>query len=518
VEAPSALDLLFVDLPFDSYELGQRFKSAWSHKRFLCPHELHLGFRYMVSTLRAAGHTADILFPQEEGPVRTAADLVRAVAETRPLVLGLTSYEGSLRESLRFVKRLRARGVSSLVCLGGHLATFSYAEILRDFHDLVDVIVLGDGERAIVEILEAVKHGQGFDGIPGLARFDGGRVVTTATRPIEQDIDRLPFPVLAEPALHNARRRPLFLTTSRGCYGRCSFCRSSHFGEGWRARGPMNVVDEIEAACARGVTTFEMVDDNFLGPGRMGKRRAVAMATEIQRRGIAIRFHASCRVNDVEEATMRLLKDAGLVSVSLGVESGVQRLLDAFNKGTTVQQNVAALHLLDRLEIPALAYIIFFDPYTTLVEAKENVAFLRSIRQLDHVRFEDVVFRRLIPISGTDLFERIRADGLLRGDYLSGHRFVFVESRVGLLADFMELFDIRFERLLRDARFGRIEGLRGFKEKLQLDVADKAIDLLASSRCKRSEAFRRLNELLVAEMRGLFGTSPRGAEDAVPAR
>jgi hypothetical protein len=68
--APSALDVLFVDLPFDSYELGQRFKSAWSHRRFLCPHELHLGFRYMVSTLRAEGHTADILFPQEEGPLR----------------------------------------------------------------------------------------------------------------------------------------------------------------------------------------------------------------------------------------------------------------------------------------------------------------------------------------------------------------------------------------------------------------------------------------------------------------
>jgi radical SAM superfamily enzyme YgiQ (UPF0313 family) len=406
--------------------------------------------------------------------------------------------------------------VSSLVCLGGHLATFSYAEILRDFHDLVDVIVLGDGERAIVEVLEAVKHGQGFDHVPGLARFDGERVVTTAARPIERDIDRLPFAVLAEAAPVCTRRRPLFLTTSRGCYGRCSFCRSSHFGEGWRPRDPMNVVDEIEAACARGVTTFEMVDDNFLGPGRMGKRRAAAIAAEIQRRGLAIRFHASCRVNDVEEATMRVLKDAGLVSVSLGVESGVQRLLDAFNKGTTVEQNVTALHLLDRLEIPALAYIIFFDPYTTLAEARENVAFLRRIRQLDHVRFEDVVFRRLIPISGTELFARIRADGLLRGNCLTGHRFVFTDRRVGLLADFMELFDLRFERILQDGRFRRIEGLRGFKEKLQLDVADRAIDLLASSRCSRTEASRRLDELLGAEMRGLFGTSPKGAEAPSP--
>ena len=437
--------------------------------------------------------------------------------ESDPLVLGLTSYEGSLPEALRFVRRLRARDAPSLVCLGGHLATFSYAEILRDFHDLVDVIVLGEGERAIVELVGAVKRGQAIDQVPGLALFDGERVLTTARRPIEPDIDRLPFPVLPD-ALPQGPRRPLFLTTSRGCYGRCSFCRSSHFGEGWRARDPVNVVDEIEAACRRGVTTFEMVDDNFLGPGRVGRRRAVAVATEIRRRGLAIRFHASCRVNDVDEATMRSLKDAGLVSVSLGVESGVQRLLDGFHKGTTVEQNVAALQLLDRLEIPALAYIIFFDPYTTLAEAKENVAFLRRIRRLDHVRFEDVVFRRLIPISGTDLFERIRADGLLRGDCLAGHRFVFKEPRVGRLADFMELLEIRFERLLQDPRFRRIEGMRRFKESLQLDVAEKAIDLLASSRCRRSEASRRLDELVSAEMRGLFGARPKVTEAPVPVR
>jgi 5-methoxy-6-methylbenzimidazole methyltransferase len=502
------LDVLFVDLPFNTYELGRRFKAAWSYKQFLSPYELHLGFRYMVSSLRAAGHSANIVFPAEENRVTTKADLVRAIAEIRPLVLGFTSYEGSLREALQFIRRVRASGVSSLVCLGGHLATFSYEEVLRDHHDLIDLIVLGDGEQAIVDIVSAIKERQGFGHIPGLAYFEEGRLVTTPRRPIETNIDRLPFPLLPEMDGQAGQDIPLFVTTSRGCYAHCSFCRSSHFGERWRARDPYNVVDEIEAAYARGITTFEMVDDNFLGPGAAGKRRAAAIAAEIRRRGLKISYHISCRVNDVDEPTMRVLKESGLFSVSLGVESGVQRILNTFNKKTTVDQNVAALQVLQGLGIPTLAYIIFFDPYMTLAEVQENVQFLKALRGLDNVRFEAILFRKLIPISGTDLFERIRNDGLLRGNYLSGHHFVFQDRRVSLLADFMEEVDLRFEAALQNEQLRAVGGLYSVKHRLQFRLAEKAIELLASGRFRKAERLRRLQELLVTELHQTFGYSP----------
>ena len=506
------LDVLFVDLPFNTYELGHRFKEAWSYKQFLSPYELHLGFRYMCGALRANRFGADIIFPSESNGLTTRDDLARAIEEIRPRILGFTSYEGSLGESIAFIRDLRASGVDAVICMGGHLATFSYQEILRDFHDFIDVIVLGDGEQAIVELAAAVANGTPFRDIRGLALFEDGGVVRTAPRPILTDIDSLPFPILAEGEAWSSAKVPLFLTTSRGCYGHCSFCRSSHFGERWRARDPKNVVDEIEAAYARGVRTFEMVDDNFLGPGAAGKRRAVAIADELLRRHLDIRFHASCRVNDVDEPTMRTLREAGLISVSLGVESGVPRMLATFNKNVTVAQNLAALELLERLDIPTLAYMIFFDPWSTLAEARENVAFIRRIRALKTVRFELILFRKLIPISGTDVFARIREAGLLRGDYLKGHRFEFVDERVALLAEFLETIDLRFESALQDERFRAVDGMYALKESLQLDLAEKAIAWFDSARRVPRTARARLDGLLADELRRRFGLMPGRAE------
>ncbi len=501
----SPLDLLFVDIPFDTYEYGRRFRAARSYKKLLSPHELHLGFRYMVSALRSQGYAAEIIFPAKENGFTSQADILQAISRIQPLILGFSSYEGSLRESLNFIKKVKAKGSKSLVCFGGHLATFSYQELLRDFHDLVDVVVLGEGEHTIVDLVKAIKTKKSFRQIPGIAYYDGSKTVTTTKRPVEQNINLLPFPLIEITEKWKNSSIPLFVTTSRGCYGQCSFCRTSHFGEKWRARDPKNIVDEIEHAYRQDVSIFELVDDNFMGPGSLGQTRARAVAAEIKRRGLKIRYHISCRVNDVEECTMQSLKDSGLISVSLGIESGVQRILDTFNKNITVSQSITALQILQRLQIPTRVYIIFFDPYMTLAEAKENLHFLQYIRSFDNVRFENIIFRKLIPVSGTAIFEKLLADGMLRGNYLTGHYFVFKDSGVALLSNFMETIDSRCEKLFLKDEFKKIDGLyESFKTVFEFAVMEKAIELLEADRWKKSEAQIQLDNLLSKELRALF--------------
>lgn len=509
------IDILFVDLPFETYEFGRRFKPNKSYERMLNPYELHLGFRYMVSFLQKHGYTADILFPGKDKVITSNNDLLRAIMEIRPAVLGFGSYEGSLKETLMFIKRIRAKGVKSLICLGGHLATFSYNEILRDHHDLIDVVVIGEGEHTVVELIDRVKKDQEISGIAGIAYYDGDRVVTSDKRPVEPDINRFPFPFLEITDAWKNTTEPLFLTTSRGCYGTCSFCRSSHLGERWRARDPKNVVDEIEHAYKQGISLFEMVDDNFLGPGSVGEKRATTIAKEIQNRGLQINYHISCRVNDVNEPTIRALMDSGLISVSLGVESGVQRILDSFDKNITVDQSIAALQLLNRLEIPVKAYIIFFEPYMTLAEAKENLEFLKLIKGIGNVHFESIIFRKLIPVSGTEIFERLRRDKMLKGNYLTGHYFVFKDPKVSILSDFLETIDLQFEKVFRDPEFQQIDGLyQSFKTHFEFLVAEKAIAYLESCILNRKEARKELRNLLSTELRETFGSSISKSETA----
>lgn len=490
-DAEDQVDVVFVDLPLTTFELGRRFKEAWAPKRFVRPHELHLGFRYMVAALERAGYRAHILFPSP-GRLGSPEALLDEAARLRPRLVGFTTYEGSLAETLGFAERLRSRLPDTLICLGGHLATFSFQEILRDFPDLVDVIVLGEGEQTIVDIATCLRSGQSGHDVPGTVHVCAGKVVRAPVRPALRDLDALAFPVIVHGDDRGdrgdssggdsggGREVPLFVTTSRGCYAHCTFCRAAHFGQRWRPRDPVAVVDELERAYADGVRTFELVDDNFLGPGRRGRTRATAFAREVLRRGLDIRFHASCRVNDVDEETMRLLQQAGLFSLSLGVESGIPRQLQTFDKSVTAEQNEAVLRLLDGLGIPTLAYIIFFDPYLTLAEIGTNLQFLQRISALDHVRFEEIVFRRLIPVSGTPLFDRIARDGLLDGTYISGHSFRFREPRVAILADFLEAVDLRIERAFQTEEFRRIPGLYpSLKERVELDLASRCLTVLA---------------------------------------
>jgi radical SAM superfamily enzyme YgiQ (UPF0313 family) len=485
--------------------MGALYKAALNAKVYLSPHELHLGFRYMVATLRSQGFRADILYQDGRPGTATEDDLLQIIMKTKPRILGFGSYEGSLGETLQFVRRVRATGSRSLICLGGHLATFSCEDILHSFHDLIDVVVLGEGEHTIVELAQAVNRNQPVQAIPGIAYYDDGQIVRTQPRRVERDLNCFPFPAVPARNDLSDKEAPLFVITSRGCYGRCSFCRTSQLGDSWRPRDPKNVVDEFEHAYSLGVNVFEIVDDNFIGPGKQGKARATAIAGELGRRNLPIRFHASCRVNDVDEYTMLALKGSGLISVSLGVESGLQRVLDFFNKHTSVAQNLAAVEILDRLNIGVTVYFIFFDPYMTLAEAHDNIAFLRSLNSYPQVRFERVIFRKLIPVSGTAIFDRLRSDRLLRGNPFDGHYFDFKDWRVALLSEFMESVDLRGESILCQQPFHDLKGLyRWFKTSFEFGLAELAVDLLARTRSNETEARSELEHLLSRSLRSAF--------------
>jgi len=144
------------------------------------------------------------------------------------------------------------------------------------------------------------------------------------------------------------------------------------------------VVDELEILARDfNVSRFDFQDDNFVGPGERGRRRAMAIAEQICRRGIDLKFRIMCSADAVTHDVVSRLMDAGLYSVFVGIESGSQTRLTAYRKGT-VEQNIRALDVLDRLGILAKSEIgfIMFDPSGSLEEIEENLAFLR-----EHVRF-----------------------------------------------------------------------------------------------------------------------------------
>ena len=280
-------------------------------------------------------------------------------------------------------------------CIGGQHVTYCAEEVLTTAPQ-IDFVVRGEGEQTLIELLDSIRTGSKLTAVSGLSfRSKSGLIMRNPERRAVADLDTLPFPardVLKR--LVAAGRRPLLtMTSSRGCFGRCTFCNAQSFfrqgaGKAWRGRSAQLVVDELEellTAHPDGATepVVHFYDDEFIGPGSVGRNRAREIAEEIMRRRIKTKFYIFTRADNLVYdggELLRLLKDAGLVRVFVGIESGIETELRLFRKGTTTEQNVSALRLLREVGVsmPASGFIMF-HPYSSFETLRHNALFLREI-------------------------------------------------------------------------------------------------------------------------------------------
>lgn len=406
-----------------------------------------LGYRYLVAALRDAGFSAGIVYPRRAGraPGRSVADtLVADVLAAHPAVVGLTTYDPQLSATLAFVRRLRQAGLRAHVTLGGMCASAIPAAILDACRD-IDSVVVGEGEQAIVELTEFIFRGGGSVPAGVWARNDRD-VVVGIPRPFMVSLEDLPTPSLddlctlgADSPLHNvAGCAPVI--ASRGCYGRCTFCCVQRFyratpGRPWRGCSPARVADEV--ATVTRLTRFErvtFVDENFMGPGRSGRRHAIEVAEQIRDRAPGIQFNFACRPNDVDRETFRILKRAGLAGVTLGIESMWPDTLNLFGKHTTPAINQSALNVLGELMLNVEITFIFFQPFSTLDEIRTNLAFVEQVARSPRVYFSNGhPFTSFIPLAGTGLTSRFAKLGLVHQE-LAGGTADYVDPRAALVA------------------------------------------------------------------------------------
>ena len=385
----------------------------------------HVGIGYLASVLRQDGRTVRLLdTPMHDwGIDQTLEHLLPTSAR----IVGLSVLQAQAEGAAGIVKGLRASGFDGLIVLGGQFPTFCYDRLLPDFPD-IDAIVRGEGEIPFRRLVTNHLAGNSWHDVPGVCFLRDGEIVCNPTPPLIEDLDGLPFP--ARDTLPAVREigAMVSVSTSRGCPSNCTFCSTPNFyrlskGKVWRPRSPESVLEEVKLLLTdHDVRQFIFVDDNFIGPGDLGKQRARRIAELMIEADLNVEFFLSCRVTDVEEDLFALLKRAGLTTVGLGVEAGTQRQLDTYNKGATVEDNKRAIATLRKLGLyPGIGFIMA-DPYLTAEELLENMRFLSDVG----VKLSELTFPlgELWLFDGTAIIERLRQEGRLRGDYLKGYTFV----------------------------------------------------------------------------------------------
>jgi len=375
-----------------------------------------LGLGYLAAVLRQHGFEVEIL-----DCVLLDWDHHRAMEEISKrdfAILGFAVFAVAMEEAANLASPLRERGCVAHITMGGHFPSFRAREILEEFPQFNSVVKF-EGEYALLELAQAIKKEEDWSGIHGLILRDGNSVRVNPIREPIVDLDDLPFP--ARDMLPHALRwaRDAYICTSRGCWAKCTYCSISPFSRKagappWRARSPKNVVDEFEYL----LRTFDppaigVVDADFIGPGRMGRRRAFAIADEILKRKLDFRFSIYTRVDEVEYELFEKLKAAGMTTVYLGIESGVQAALDRWRKHTTVEQNYRALEICKQLGIHVEAGFMLYDPYTTINEIRQNLRFLDETRVFDLPN----LLARMEVRAGMPMEEQLRREEKLKGSY-----------------------------------------------------------------------------------------------------
>lgn len=361
-----------------------------------------LGISYIAASLQEAGHDVtliDCTF-SDRGAVLSQALAVRAE------VVGIYCMVTLLDDSLWFARQLRAQ--TRLLVVGGPLPTCDPVPFLEHF----DLVVRGEGEQTILDLLDAYR--QGFDpgAVPGIVYRKKTRepneaeVIFTQERPFTKDLDRIPFPAREllpnEQYIQHARKKYGYSITTvmstRGCPFRCEFCSNVVFGGSYRERSPENVVDEIEEALRLGYDRISFADDVFT----MKTDRVVSICAEILRRGLQFKWECLGRVDSLDTPTALKMKQAGCTRIYFGIESANQDILQLMNKRITPAQAQCAVEIAHGADLEVGAFFILFYPGDTDATVLQTLHFATSL-PLDYLGLS-----MPYPLPGTALFERVQ--------------------------------------------------------------------------------------------------------------
>lgn len=390
----------------------------------------NLGLGYLAATLRCQGHEVTLIDGTLER-LTPRALRERLTGQVYDWAGISVLFQESIGQAALVAAAIKAALPRTRVVAGGQPATFLYRELLLRYPAL-DGIILGEGEDIVGSL-----GGDWDAALPGLACRRRGEVVAGGRPPLVEPLDRLVFPARDLLPLASAQNATAQISRSRGCWGSCSFCSLRAFygqapGPLWRCRSAENVVAEIEMLRSRhGIRAINFVDDNFLGVGERGREQALLLADALIAAGTGTSFSLTCRADGVEMDLFSRLKQAGLTRVFLGIESGVQAVLDRFGKHATVEQNLRALEVLKKLDIEPVVGYIMFDPDSTLEEFHASLAFLeRAFGSWAQVRrYVSLPLNVLEIYSGTPIAFQLEREGRLRGDLL-GYTYHIPDARV----------------------------------------------------------------------------------------
>jgi radical SAM superfamily enzyme YgiQ (UPF0313 family) len=315
-------------------------------------------------------------------------------------LFGLSCWTANRRGVALVAKAVKRLHPQAHVVVGGPHATPLAREMLA-YHAEIDTIAIGESELTFLDLVDRLARGEPTQGIPGTAWRGGDGIEIGPERPALDDLDSLASP-------HDYFDTHIVMT-SRGCPWRCTFCGAeASWGRGYRAQSVDYVLDALEKALARlPVKMIQIKDDTFT----TNRKRVIALCRGIRERGLKFVWSCDTRVDVLGDELLREMRLAGCERLSLGVESGSQKILDAIDKKITVDEILASTAIAKKYGIKVRYYMMVGNRGETRATFDETLAFLERAQPHQYI------FSALSVYPGTRDYDLAVEAGWLDGDF-----------------------------------------------------------------------------------------------------
>lgn len=368
-------------------------------------HSPPIGLMYLASYLEREFPGIELELMDMKISAGGAAGVARRAAGFKPDIVGLGAMTVHAPELIATAEAVREKLPGALMIAGGPHAT-CFAGKLLSATTAFDAAVLGEGERALCNIVRAYENGGDIDSINAVATR---KHLDYSERDIIENLDDLPFPAWEKIDITEyfkypsftilGRRRYMALFTSRACPFHCIYCHNI-FGNRFRPRSPESVIAEIKTLIEKyGIRDFDILDDVF----NLNRQRAADICRMIIDEGldIEIAFPNGLRSDLLDEEMISLLRRAGTTYISFAIETASPRLQKMIRKNLKLDRAENAIRIANRMGILCNGFFMLGFPTETEEEIRMTIDFaVRSRLDVAH-------FLKVTPFEGTQLYDLV---------------------------------------------------------------------------------------------------------------
>lgn len=407
-----------------------------------------IGLLSIAAYLEQQGHQVaihDCLGPGAVSGIQANANVILG---HHPDIVGFSTTTAGFLDGYDLATQIKSVRPQIRTIFGGvHISALGSA--LLDRFEHIDFLAMGEGEVTMAQL----AAGEDCSDISGLVWRDHHTVVTNPQRQHIENLDNLPFPAY-EKLEHFPKgyRLPLFsyimtpgatMVTSRGCPFQCSYCDRSVFKQGYRYNSAEYIYEHMKYLRSRfGIRHLNIYDDLFT----LNRKRIAELCRLLTEKPLGMQFNCAVRVRHADDDLLKMLRNAGCLMVSVGIESGDADLLEVHKPGVYLDEVRQTVKRIKTAGLRVKGLFMMGLPGETTASIQKTSDFVMSLG------LDDMNMSKFTPFHGAPVWESIFDQGTVEEDWrmMNCLNFVFLPKGIESKEALDQLYNTHVKRFYSD--------------------------------------------------------------------